>query len=177
MPRSGRVRAVIAGIRFPALPAAAIALALVLTPARAVAHEGGEQIPARTLVEQAIAIIVTQPGQMGAIEDKIHDALDAADAEGVALAEVMQAETAFEAGDLAATQQHLERSIGARPGQPVISPNPGPRLPISTLPVSGPTDVLRAIPGRPTVGAARAFLLALAGVVALGGIAIVRRYR
>src|SRR6266545_1671736 len=58
------------------LAAASLAVALLAPPA--FAH--GKKLPAKKLVEQAIALLRTQPNQVQAIEDKLHDALEAKDA-------------------------------------------------------------------------------------------------
>lgn len=81
----------------------------------AAADEPGESTVARELVRQAIALIVSTPGNMEAIEDKVGDALEVEDQEGVDIALVRRAAEALEAEDLHEARSLLERSIGARP--------------------------------------------------------------
>ncbi len=64
------------------LVAALGALAVVMPATAALAH-GGEEGSARELVLTAVAIIQTQPGERGAVEDKIHDAMDSKETAGV----------------------------------------------------------------------------------------------
>ena len=144
----------------------------------ALGHEGEEDIPAKTLVEKAIAIIATQPEQMDAIEDKIADAIEAEDVDGVDVDLLEQAEAAFEDGDMDATLLLLERSVGAHPGAVVIDPNGGVRTPAPPPPpLQSPNTHLRAITAAGLPGADGAILLALAGVLAVAGAVIVRRFR
>ena len=99
-----------------ALALAVASLSFVLSVASPVAaDEPGESTVASELVRQAIALIASTPQSMGAIEDKIGDALEVEDQEGVDIALVRRAAEAFEAGDLHETRSLLERSIGARP--------------------------------------------------------------
>jgi hypothetical protein len=89
---------------------------IVLAGAASVAaDEPGESTVASELVRQAIALIVITPGNMEAIEDKVGDALEVEDQEGVDIALVRQAGEALERGDLHQARALLERSIGARP--------------------------------------------------------------
>lgn len=87
----------------------------LMSPTPAGADEPGESEQSAQLVRQAIALIVNTPGDMARIEDKIVDALDAPDQDGVDLAIVRQARTAFGRRDMHETRALLERSIGARP--------------------------------------------------------------
>ncbi len=151
---------------------------LALGPAAvAFAHGAEKNVPAKTLVEEAIAIIRTQPDQMDAIADKIKDALDSNDAEGVNLDLVSQAQTAFQGGDLGRTELLLEQAIGSTPGQPVVSPNSGPRTPPPpTSPPSAPAH-LRAAGSSPIGGGEGVALLAVAAGLALIGLVVVRGFR
>lgn len=176
--------------------AAALAVALLaLAASPATAHE--KRLPAKTLVAQAIALLRTQPGQVAAIEDKIHDALEAKDTAGVDLALVRQADTAFDRGDRHRAWDLLEAAIGAAPHRVVTQPNPKPRQPATTQPPSSgmampsPTTTGEAEGGvgseaapheqalaggqqRPA-GTGAATLLGVAGVLALAGAVVVRR--
>lgn len=162
------------------LAAAVLILAWpALLTAPVAAHEGEEEIPAAELVEQAIALIRGQPDQIEAIADKIHDALEAEDADGVDLELVEQADAAFEAGDLHEAQDLLERAIGAAPHEVVVSPNDEPGEPAPSPEVAEPPPVLHEtslgrgeqdIRGGP-------ILIGVAVLLAGLGFAIVRRYR
>jgi len=152
---------------------AAITLALGPTSA-ALAHEGEEEIPALELTQQAIAIIRSQPELMDEIEDRIGDALESEDTDGVDLAKVEQAQEAFEDGDLEQTELLLEQAIGSCPGQPVVEPE-GIRTP---APISSPCPAperLTALDRIPVGGPARPVLLGLAAVAIVGGLFLVRR--
>src|SRR6266542_1086672 len=67
--------------------------------APASAHEGEEEVPARTQVAVADALLRTQPEQMDLAADRINDALEAEDHEGVDLGRVKQAKDTLDAGD------------------------------------------------------------------------------
>ena len=160
------------------LPIALVSALLTFAPlTRVWAHGAEADIPAKTLVEQGIAIIRSQPDQMDAIVDKIKDALDSKDPTGVDLDLVTQAQTAFEAGNLSQTELLLERAIGLTPGSPVISPNEEPRQQPLSIASSGPANHLQALAGSPLGGTAEVVLLAGAGVLALAGLALARKYR
>ncbi|MGQ0670000.1 MAG: hypothetical protein ACT4PO_10065 [Actinomycetota bacterium] len=160
------------------LVTAIVVLAVVVVPAAAaLAHEGEEEVPAKTMIDQAIALIRSQPDQTDAIEDKIKDALEAEDAEGVDLDLVREAQSAFESGDLARTELLLEQAIGARPGEPVVSPNPGPRTPPPSTSAPPPPEHLRSLDQNRLGGVQAAVLLGVAGVLALAGLGIVRKFR
>lgn len=79
------------------------------------ADEPGETNVASELVRQAIALIVSTPGDMEAIEEKVGDALEVDDQEGVDISLVRQADAALQARDMHEARSLLERSIGARP--------------------------------------------------------------
>ena len=94
---------------------AAVLIMVVSGMSPAAADEPGESTVASELVRQAIALIVSTPGNMEAIEDKIGDALEVEDQEGVDIALVRRAAEALEDEDLHEARALLERSIGARP--------------------------------------------------------------
>ena len=98
-----------------ALAVAALLLTLLAGMQPAVADEPGESTVASELVRQAIALIVNTPDNMEAVEEKIGDALEVDDQEGVDLALVRRAAESLEGGDLHKTRVLLERSIGAQP--------------------------------------------------------------
>src|SRR6266542_1250322 len=108
--------------------------------APASAHEGEEEVPARTQVAVADALLRTQPEQMDLAADRINDALEAEDHEGVDLGRVKQAKDTLDAGDTAKTELLLEQALGACPGQPVVNPT-GVRAKLPQTPC--PTPALR----------------------------------
>ena len=96
------------------------ALALVLavfffTAGAAAAHEGEESGKAVDLVRQAIAIMVNEPDNIGAITDKLTDASTAPDQTGVDGTELIAARDALVAGDRHRARSSAELSIGAQP--------------------------------------------------------------
>ena len=101
------------------------ALLIVTVVARpALAHGGDESRRGSDLVLQAIALIVNEPDNREMIDDKITDALDAANAKGVDLALVQQAQKALATRQLHRARALLERAIGARPHRGSAEPAP-----------------------------------------------------
>jgi hypothetical protein len=149
-------------------------LGVAALAAPAAAHEG-ENATARTLVETAVAVIRTQPEQMDVATDKIKDALEADDKEGVDLARVQQAQAALEAGDMPRTELLLEQALGACPGEPVTSPV-GVRAKLPQTPCPTPTHEL-ALGGVRKQGTTLPVLLTVGAVLALGGLVLSRRIR
>jgi len=168
----GRPRARLMIVRL-FIAAAMIALALAPTSA-AIAHEGEEEVPALELTQQAIAIIRSQPELMDQIEDRIADAIESEDAEGVDIEQVEAAQEAFDDGDMVQTELLLEQAIGACPGQPVEDPQGIRTLPPITSPCPAPAH-LTALGGSPVGGTAEPVLLGIAALVILGGLFLVRR--
>lgn len=160
-----------------------LATALALAPIQAASAHEGEERPAKTLIEQAIALIRGQPDQLEAIEDKIHDALEAEDTRGVDLELVERADEALEAGDLHEAQDLLESSIGAAPHEVVESPNPEPGEPApepeEEEAAAEPSPVLHetALEGSDQDLSGGPVLFAAALVLGLVGLVIVRRAR
>src|SRR5262245_11063143 len=162
------LRPLLAGIVLAWLGVAALA-------APAVAHEGEKGIPARELVQIAVAVIRTQPEQMDLAADKIKDALEAADKDGVDLARVQQAQAALEAGDMPRTELLLEQALGACPGEPVTNPaGVRAKLPQSPCPTPAHERALGPVPVR---GTAKPALLTSGAVLALGGLVLAWRIR
>lgn len=93
------------------LGAAALVVAVGARPA--VADEPGESTVAKELVSQAIALIVNTD-DMEAVREKVGDALEVDNREGVDISLVRQADEALAAGDMH-ERALLEESIGARP--------------------------------------------------------------
>lgn len=156
-----------------ALAAAWLAVAVFAAPAGA--HEGEDKVPARTQVAVADAILRTQPEQMDLAADRINDALEATDHQGVDLSRVKQAKATLEAGDMAKTELLLEQALGACPGQPVTNPA-GVRAKLPRVPCPTPAHEL-ALGRVPLHGTARPVLLAIGAVLALGGFVLAWRIR
>ena len=161
--------------RIPVLISVVAALLFVGLPATpALAHEGEKEIPARTLADEAIAIIRSQPEQMDAIADKVNDATESEDPEGVDNALLEKAKASLEGGDLSQTELLLEEAIGTCPGQPVTEPA-GVRKPLKlSAPCPAPAH-LQALGRQPITGAAKPTLVGLGAVLMLGGLLLARR--
>jgi len=150
-----------------------LAVAALATPAAA--HEGEESVPALTQVQVAVAILRTQPELVDLAADRINDATEAEDKDGVDIDRVEQAKTALEAGDMAKTELLLEQALGACPGQPVTNPA-GVRAKLPQTPCPTPAHEL-ALGRVPLHGAAKPTLLAIGAVLTLGGLVLTRRIR
>jgi hypothetical protein len=160
----------------------AIGPLVILAPTSA-AHEGEENVPAITDVQEGIAILAEHPGEFPSAEvtdhamDKVGDALESEDTRGVLLDLVRQAQDALDAGRNDDALTLLERSIGACPGAPVIEPQDAPRTP---PPLSSPCPSLahlQALDRSPVGGAKEPVLLALGAVLILAGLGLARRIR
>ena len=159
-----------------ALAALAVAwMAVAVLAAPALAHEGEEEVPARTQVQVADAILRTQPEQIELAADRINDALEAKDQEGVDLERVKQAKDTLEAGDMQGTELLLEQALGACPGEPVVSPT-GVRAKLPQTPCPTPAHEL-ALGRVPLHGTTKPVLLTIGAVLALGGLALSWRIR
>ena len=110
--RGGPPRASFVGARLAA--AFAASLLSLAVPAVAYAHGDEEEVPARDSVLQAIAYVVNTPDDMDMITDKLNDAKDSPDKQGVDIAYVDQAMQALDTGDMPQVRLLLEESIGAR---------------------------------------------------------------
>jgi len=156
-----------------AIAVAWLAVAALATPAAA--HEGEESVPALTQVQVAVAILRTQPELVDLAADRINDATEAEDKDGVDIDRVEQAKIALEAGDMAKTELLLEQALGACPGQPVTNPA-GVRARLPQTPCPTPAHEL-ALGRVPLHGAAKPTLLAIGAVLTLGGLVLTRRIR
>src|SRR6266508_886268 len=143
--------------------------------APASAHEGEEEVPARTQVAVADALLRTQPEQMDLAADRINDALEAEDDEGVDLGRVKQAKDTLDAGDKTKTELLLEQALGPCPGQPVVNPT-GVRAKLPQTPCPTPAHEL-ALGRVPLHGTARPVLLTVGAVLAVGGLVMAWRIR
>jgi hypothetical protein len=150
-------------------------LAAAAVTAPALAHEGEEEVPARTQVQTAVAILRTQPEQLDLAADRINDATEAKDKEGVDIGRVEQAKQTLEAGDMAKTELLLEQALGACPGEPVVNPTKV-RAKLPQKPCPTPAHELGL--GRvPIGGAAKPTLITIGAVLVLGGLVLTRSIR
>ncbi len=149
------------------------AVALVAAPA--LAHEGEEEVPARTQVQTAVAILRTQPEQMDLAADRINDATEAEDKDGVDIDRVEQAKQALEAGDKAKTELLLEQALGGCPGEPVENPTKV-RAKLPKTPCPTPAHEL-ALGRVPIGGTAKPALVAVGAVLVVGGLVLTRSIR
>lgn len=102
--------------------AVVIGLLVVIPAGPAMAHGDEEgDVTAKELVEQAIAILQSQPDEMGPIDERLAGALEDDEVEGVDLDLVRQAQASFDAGDVAKTLGLLARAIGVPP-ESVVPP-------------------------------------------------------
>ncbi len=154
-----------------ALTFATVGLILIAAAPAAFAHEGEESIPAFTDAQEAIAVLAAHPDALDIAMDKVHDALESEDQSGVNLDLLRQADRALEAGDTQRGEILLEQSIGVCPGQPVVEPADIPRTP---LPLGPNVPHIEGIGSKPIGGVAEPVLLAAAGVVLVGGLALLR---
>jgi len=151
-----------------------LAAAALATPAAA--HEGEEDVPALTQVQVAVTILRTQPDLVDLAADRINDATEAKDKDGVDVDRVEQAKKTLEAGDMAATELLLEQALGACPGQPVTNPA-GVRAKLPQTPCPAPAPHELALGRVPLHGAAKPTLLAIGALLVLGGLVLTRRIR
>ncbi len=141
------------------------ACAVVLPGSAAFAH-GDEEGTAKEVVLTAIAIMQTQPGEHGAIEDKIHDATDSKQTAGVDLGLVRAADKAFEAGNMRLAQVLLQQSVRGCPGPAILNIPSAPRFPggAALCPAAGSLKELKGS----AVGGTEGVLLGLAAVALIG---------
>lgn len=156
---------------------AAVAALLALAAPPPAAADGGEEVGARQAVLQAIAYLVSSPGSMDPVEDKIADALASDDPHGVDLALVRRAADAVEAGRMAQARVLLQEAIGARSDlrgtavQPILHlpGEPAPEAPAAGA-ATGTSVVVTEMAGRGALDGTDLTLLAIAGAaVLLGG--------
>jgi hypothetical protein len=81
--------------------------------APALAHGGNDSDQASVLVLQAIGFITNKPGDMDDVNDKVNDALEAPDKEGVDIAQVQAAKDALDKGDMDQARSLLQKSLTA----------------------------------------------------------------
>ena len=101
-------------MRFAVAAAVAVAVLSLAIPASAFAHGDEGEMSARESVLQAIAYVVNTPADIDMITDKLKDATDSQDQEGVDIADVKEALLALDKGNMSQVRLQLEESIGAR---------------------------------------------------------------
>ena len=161
-----------------ALSAAAAASLMSLSlAAPAFAHEGEGEVPARDSVLQAIAYVVNTPDDMDVITDKLNDAKDSADQEGVDMADVDKAMQALDQGDMAQVRLLLEESVGAKADlsgldvRHILQVSPGSStVSLATGEQTGTLIVSDELPGRGSLTGTDAALIAGAAALAIGGL-------
>jgi len=167
--------------------AVAVVMSVSLAAAPAWAHQGAESAKAADLVRQAVALIVNTPANGMAIEDKVNDALNSTQPQGVNLDVVRRAKAALAAGDLHLVRALLEVSIGARPHltnaevraiNETAGPPSGAEVEgLVTGAESGTNVAIDALAARRRFDAGTWLALAASFVVALAGVALAVRYR
>lgn len=149
---------------------------LALTPVNAWAH-GGDSDKSLDMVRQAIALIVNTPADMGAITDKISDALKAKDKSNVNVALVQQAKDTLDSNDMHQVRRLLEAAIGARVHTGRADPVPIGKAPPLVGADTGTLAAVDPIPGRGPLSGGDWILLAIALAVGLAGVAASLRLR
>lgn len=141
-------------------------------------------MPARQSVLEAIAYVVNTPGDMDMITDKMKDAEESSDKQGVDIAQVEQAMQALEKNDMPQVRLLLEESVGARADlsgtdvRHVLQLPPGSStVALATGQEPGTQIVTDELPGRSGWTATDSVLTAIAGVAAAGGAVLIWRYR
>jgi hypothetical protein len=147
-------------------------LAAAAVTAPALAHEGEEDVPARVQVQTAVAILRTQPEQIDLAADRINDATEAKDKEGVDIDRVERAKQPLEAGDKVKTELLLEQALGGCPGEPVENPTKV-RAELPQTPCPTPAHEL-ALGRVPIGGAAKPVLVAVGAVLVVAGLVLTR---
>lgn len=180
-PRGGS-RSLSMGVRLAA--ASAVSVLSLAVPAVAFAHGDEGEVPARESVLQAIAYVVNTPSDMDMITDKLTDAKESADQEGVDVAEVDQAMQALEKGDMPRVRLLLEESIGARADltgldvRHVLQVAPGgSTVSLATGEQPGTLIVTDELSGRGSWTGTDSALIGIAAAAAAGGMLLGWRFR
>lgn len=157
--------------------AAAVSVLSLVLPAPAFAHGDESGVPARESVLQAIAYVVNTPGDMDMITDKLNDAKESPDQEGVDIAQVDQAIQALDNGDMPQVRLLLEESIGARADlsgldvRHVLQVAPGgSTVSLATAEQPGTQIVTDELTGRGALTGGDAALIGIAAAAAAAGV-------
>ncbi len=152
------------------LAAVLVVGAVSATPA--FAHGGATSESASEIVLEAIAILEVHPGPSAAVDDKVRDALAAEDQSGVQASFVRSAGSALARGDIAATRRLLEQAVGACPDADILYVADQRARPPCVAPAHAFTLSRRSVGGTSEV-----VILVIAGILAVGGVAIIRHPR
>lgn len=137
--------------------------------ANAGAHGGEAEGSASELVLQALAVLEVHPAPAAAVTDKLQEALDASDQQGVRRERLVAAGQALERGDIRGTKEQLEAAVGECPDADILYVSRQPARPPCTVASSALVHPRRAIGGT-----AEVVILVIAAGLALAGVAIVR---
>ena len=153
------------------------------TAGSVIADEPGESDESAQLVREAIALIVNTPGDMEGIEEKVVDALEAPNQDGVDLSLVAGAEDAFGRGDMHEVRLLLERSIGAQPHRGDQDPLPigetrgSPGMSMATDAATGIDVAIDALEPDRDLSGADVFGLVVLALLAAAGMWLAARFR
>lgn len=111
-------------------------------PAAASAHDDEEIDQASVLVLQAIGFIVNKPGDMDDITDKIDDALDAPEKDGVDMAKVQAAKEALDKEDMETARAQLQESLASVPMESATGEETGTTVVHDALDTRGDVDLV-----------------------------------
>lgn len=154
-----------------------VAVSLLANAAAAAADEPGESDEASVLVRQAIIFAAQESPDPMVVLEKVEDALEVDNQEGVDITLVEQAAEALEAGDVTEARSLLEQSIGAAPATG-DEPNPIGHTPVGATGAE-PGDELVAdpLPADRDIDGGDVALLAVSGALAAIGVWLALRYR
>lgn len=155
-----------------------VAVAFFATTVPAAADEPGESDEASVLVRQAIVFAAQESPDPMKVLEKVEDALEVDNQEGVDIALVAEARDVLDAGgDVKEARALLERSIGAVPASG-DEPNPIGHTPTgATGAEPGEELVADPLPGDRDVDGGDAALLAVSGGLVAIGVWLALRYR
>lgn len=168
--------------------AVTLLVAAALLPGTALAHEGEESDASQTVL-QAIALLVSSPGDIHLVEDKVREALAEAreepDGESALDVDLLaRAAAALEESQPGRARHLLQRSLGAHVDLAGTDVQPILHLPDSPQPAepakaaaTGTSVVTDHMPGRGPLGAADYALLVLGFVLAGVGLWVSVRTR
>mgnify|MGYP001792110637 CR=1 FL=1 len=147
-----------------------VVLGGVASATPAFAHAGGgETKEGYVLVQQALGRLAHDPNMTGvdAAQEKIHDTLDTTDQVGVNIAQVKEAKTALDAGNVQAGQVLLQKSITEAVS--AIMPATGEE--------TGTTVVPSEIPGRGSLDGLQWAFLGISVLLLLAGSVVAQKFR
>lgn len=157
------------GARRRAVLVGAMVVALLIAAPPAFADGGTESTEAHELVQQAIANMTNNPGdvQIEIAMEKVGDALETSDQEGVNVAQLEQAQAVLESGDVEQARSLLQDSISE--AMSARAPAVGEE--------TGTTIVHDALPGRVGLAGVDMGFLIASIVLLVVGVALSWRFR